>query len=322
MPTPHRHVPLPTAADLVRAADVVRAHLRPTPVVDTDAGRDALLKLECLQPTGSFKVRGALAALHDGAPPAGLIAASAGNHGLGVAFAAARLGVPVTVVIPTDASRAKAEALRGFGVRLVRHGDGYSAAEAHALDLAASGSAYLSPYNDPQVIAGQASIGAELRDQVDGAMTIVAPVGGGGLLAGLSFWASRHPDVRVVGVEADASRAVSASVTAGRVVEVPVAATLADGLAGNIEPGCITPALIAAHAHGLTSVSEPEIRRAMRFLAGRHGLLVEGAGAVAVAALLAGKVEPVGRPVAVVTGRNITLREAAQVLAEPVDLGG
>jgi len=310
---------MPSAADMLSAATVVRAQLAPTPVVPTAAGRDAVLKLECLQPTGSFKVRGALAALAglpEAARAAGVVAASAGNHALGVAYAATRLAVPATVVVPATASPAKVAGLRRFEVRLVQHGDGYAEAEECALELAAHGARYVSPHNDPHVIAGQASIAAELRDQVDGPLTVVAPVGGGGLVAGLSLWAANRRDVRVVGVEAESSRAVSAAVAAGRVVKVEVGPTLADGLAGNLEPGSITPAIIAEHTHALTFVSETEIRRAVRFLAAQHGLVVEGAGAVAVAALLAGKVEPPGRVAALVTGRNIALPALANVLAE------
>ncbi len=312
-----RNVAVPTMADLARAHDAVRAHLEPTPVLETAAASGPVWKLECFQPTGSFKVRGALAALsalseQDRAK--GVVTASAGNHGLGVAFAASRLGVPATVVVPANASQAKVAALREFPVRLVLKGDGYFAAELHALELAAEGATYVSPYNDSAVIAGQASIGAEIRDQVDGPMTIVAPVGGGGLVAGLCLWATGQADVRVVGVEAEASRAVSAAVAAGRVVEVTVSPTLADGLAGNIEPNSVTPAIIAEHCHALATVSEEEIRRAMRFLAAQHGLLVEGSAAVAVAGFLAGRVDVVGRPVVVVTGRNISLSTAAEVL--------
>ena len=122
--------------------------------------------------------------------------------------------------------------------------------------------------------------------------------------------------MRVVGVEAEASTAVSAAVSAGRVVEVAIGATLADGLAGNLEPGSVTPALVAAHIHALVTVTEPEIRHAMRVLAKRHGLVAEGSGAVGVAALLANKVDVTGRPVAIVTGRNITLASLAEVLSE------
>ena len=120
-----------------------------------------------------------------------------------------------------------------------------------------------------------------------------------------------------MGVEAEASPAVSASVEAGRVVEVRVGPTLADGLAGNLEPGSITPALVAEHTHALVAVSEREIREAIRFLASRHGLVSEGSGAVGVAAVLAGKAEIIGRPVTIVTGRNITMAKLAQVLTQP-----
>jgi threonine dehydratase len=248
-----RVVVAPMAADLARASEIVRRHLGPTPVV---AGPDAVLKLECLQPTGSFKVRGALVALEDLAGPAraaGVVTASAGNHGLGVAYAAGVLGIAATIVVPTTASPSKVAALRDFPVTLVEHGDDYAAAERHALAIAATGPTYVSAYNDAPVIAGN-------------------------------------------------------------VVEVAVGATLADGLAGNLEPGSVTPALVAAHTHALVTVTEPEIRHAMRVLAKRYGLVAEGSGAVGVAALLAGKVDVAGRPVAIVTGRNITLTDLAGVL--------
>ena len=311
-----RVVVAPTAADLARASEIVRRHLGPTPVV---AGPDAVLKLECLQPTGSFKVRGALAALSDLAGPAraaGVVTASAGNHGLGVAYAAGVLGIAATIVVPTTASPSKVAALRDFPVTLVEHGDDYAAAERHALAIAATGPTYVSAYNDAPVIAGNGSVAAEIREQVEGPLTIVVPVGGGGLVSGVGLWGADHPDVRVVGVEAEASTAVSAAVSAGRVVEVAIGATLADGLAGNLEPGSVTPALVAAHTHALVSVTEPEIRHAMRVLAKRHGLVAEGSGAVGLAALLAGKVDVAGRPVAIVTGRNITLASLAKVLGE------
>ena len=312
-----RAVAVPGAADLARAGQVIRALLPETPVLDTSAAPSAALKLECFQPTGSFKVRGALAALAalEGArQDAGVVTASAGNHALGVAYASTRLGVAATVVVPVTASPAKVRALRGFRVRLVQHGSDFDGAERHALDLGRQGLTYVSAYNDTAVIAGQGTIVAELREQIDGPLTIVAPVGGGGLVAGLSLAAAHYNDVRIVGVEAEASRAVSAAVAAGHTVPVDVGATLADGLAGNLEPGSITPTIIAEHTHALTHVTEAEIEHSMRFLAAEHGLLVEGSGAVGVAALLAGKVESAGRTVALITGRNIALPVAVRVL--------
>jgi threonine dehydratase len=301
---------------MAQARDVVRAHLRPTPVVDTPVGT---LKLESLQPTGSFKVRGALAALA-AAPPrvraAGVVTASAGNHGLGVAYAATTLGIPATIVVPTTASPVKVAALRAFAVTLVSHGDDYDDAERHALELAALGATFVSAYNDPWVIAGQATIGPELRDELAGPMTVLVPVGGGGLVSGVGLWARDQAGVRVIGVQAQASTAVSAAAEAGRIVTVPIEPTLADGLAGNLEPGSITAELAAAHTHALISVTEPEIGRGIRYLAA-HGLVAEGSAAVGVAALLAGRVDVIGRPVALITGRNIALAALASVLAAP-----
>ena len=278
---------------------------------------DPALKLESLQPTGSFKVRGALAAL--AAAPAGvpLITASAGNHALGVAFAARALSRQATVVVAENASPAKVDRLRRWDVELVQTGTSYDEAEAYARQVADRGAAlYVSPYNDPHVIAGQSTIGAELDDQLPGPLTVVCGVGGGGLAAGLGLWAADRPEVRVVGVEAAASTAVSAAVAAGRQVPVHVEPTLADGMAGNIEPGSITVDLVARHVDTLVTVSELEIRAALRYLAAERGYLAEGSGAAALAAVLAGSVTAHGRVVAVVSGRNIALPVLASVLAE------
>ncbi|MET9800366.1 pyridoxal-phosphate dependent enzyme [Streptomyces sp. NPDC006368] len=294
------------------------AHLSFTPV-DCGSGRgsptEPLLKLESLQPTGSFKVRGALNALASLGPAAKVVTASAGNHGLGVAFAARALGRPVTVVLARNASPAKVSQLRRFGVDLVQVGMSFDDAEDYALKLAAQGAYYLSAYNDPEVIAGQGTIGYELDRQLEGDLTVVCGVGGGGLAAGLGLWASTRPGVRIVGVESEVSTAVSAAVHAGGDVTVDIGETLADGLAGNVEPGSVTLGLIGRHVHQLVTVSESEIRTALRHLAAERGYVAEGAGAAAVAALLAGKVEPHGRAVAVVSGRNIALPALASVLA-------
>ena len=188
----------------------MRRHLAATPVVPAPRlGRDVWLKLETLQPTGSFKVRGALVAVtaalaRDRRAP--IVTASAGNHGLGIAFAADRLGATATVVVPTNASEAKQEAIERFAVELVRHGTSYDEAEAHALALADAGAVYVSPYNDPDVIAGQGTIAIELLEQVPGLTTIVTPIGGGGLASGLGLAAST---TRVDRVRASASRPIN-----------------------------------------------------------------------------------------------------------------
>lgn len=314
-----RTVHLPASADLRHAAAVVRTHLEPTPLVATAGPEGALLKLECWQPTGSFKVRGAFAALSalpHSARAAGVVTASTGNHALAVAYAAARLGLAATVVVPTTASPAKVEALRRLGARLEHHGEHFDAAELYALELAGLGATYVSAYNDTHVIAGQASLGSELDDQLPGTFTVVVPVGGGGLAAGLTLWAAGRDGVRVVGVEAEASRAVSTAMADGRTSTVAVGPTLADALAGNVEPGAVTPMVLATHAIPVVAVSEAEIRHGLQYLVRAHGLAVEGAGAVAVSALLAGRIAVAGRAVAVVTGRNVALPTLAAVLAD------
>ena len=324
--TPARQVRPPTPAEMHAAAAAVAAHLRPTPLVPVrlpGVAGEVLVKLESAQPTGSFKVRGALAALEAYAG-AGLrvVTASAGNHGLGVAHAAERLGARATVVVPTTASVAKVEALAAMDVELVRHGADYEEAEAHALALAEDGAVFVSAYNDAHVIAGQATLVEEVVDQAGDAVTLVIPVGGGGLLAGCALAAAHHPRLRLVGAESANSPAVSGAVSAGAVVTVPVRPSLADGLGGNLEAGSVTPSVIASRVHGFVGVTEDRIAAAMRCLVTQAGLVAEGAAAVGVAALMDGGVPVAGRPVVVLTGRNVAPAVLARVLAGDPDTPG
>ena len=310
-----RRVRSPARGEVLDAERRIRPLLPPTPLVESsELVPGGLLKLETFQPTGSFKVRGALALLTRLAPGERIVAASAGNHALGVAWAATALGVEATVVVPETAAPAKLAALERFPVELLRHGAGYDEAERHALALAGEGRRYVSAYNDPDVIAGGGTLALELPE---GPLTIVCPVGGGGLCAGVALWASGLADVRVVGVEAEASRAVSVAVAAGRVAPVEVGPTLADGLAGSLEPGSVTVELVRAHVAELVAVTEAEIEEAIRLLVSEHGVVAEGAGAVATAALLAGKVAVAGRPVALVTGRNMDTAVLGRILSPP-----
>ncbi len=310
-----RDVARPTTEDLDHAWQVVREHLAPTPLWAAE-GDSPALKLESLQPTGAFKVRGALAAFSRLDPDVPVVTASAGNHALGVAYAAERLGRRATVVTATNASPAKVSRIRERGVELVQVGTSYDDAEAHALELAAAGAHYLSAYNDPHVIAGQATIGRELEEQCDGPLTLVCPIGGGGMAAGLGLWAAARDDVRVVGVEAANNPVLTAAVAAGRVVDVPLSETICDGMAGGVEAGSVTVPLVAELVDAMVTVTEAEVRAAIRHLAANRGLVAEGAGAAAVAAVLAGKIEGPGTVVAVVSGRNIALPLLAEVLAD------
>jgi threonine dehydratase len=319
--TPLREVALPGPRELEAGWKEVRRYLAVTPVVETpQLGPLVSAKLETLQPTGSFKVRGGLAAVAATLarkPGTAVVASSAGNHGLGLAYAATRLGAEVTVVVPTGASAAKVSSLRQFGVHLVLHGEGYREAETYALDLAASeGMHYVSPYNDPDVIAGQATVARELCEQVPDLGTLVVPCGGGGLLSGVILGFG-DAGVRIVGVESEASPSMSAAVAAGAIVPIHVEPTVADGLAGNLEPGAVTVGIVASHHVEVLTVSEADIRSAMAFSAHKMGLVLEGAGAVGVAALRAGIVtpDPEGkRTVVLLTGRNIAPKLFSEVL--------
>jgi threonine dehydratase len=310
----------PSEADLVAAQQLISATLVPTPLVRLwSAEHEVYLKLETSQPTGSFKIRGALAATSAyAASGRAIVTASAGNHGLGIAWAAARLGVQATVVVPETASPVKIEALRSYPVTLVLQGQNYDAAEAHALSLAQDGTQFVSAYNDPQVMAGQGSIIAELSAQLDGSFTALVPVGGGGLVSGIALAARLSiADIRVIGVEAAASRAVSTAAGAGHIVQVEVGPTIADGLAGNLDPSTVSPAIIRATGTRILAADEQSLRRAMRTLAADAGIYAEGSAAAGLAAFLDGQA-PVDRPVVViVTGRNITPASFADAITNP-----
>jgi threonine dehydratase len=316
-----RPVRVPDASEVVAAAAVVSHHLAATPVVPAPRlGRNVWLKLETLQPTGSFKVRGALVAVTAAMErnrTTRIVTASAGNHGLGIAFAADRLGAVATVVVPTNASEAKRAAIERFTVELVRHGTSYDEAEAYAIALAHAGAVYVSPYNDPDVIAGQGTIAIELLDQLPVLATIVTPIGGGGLASGIGLAVSRVEGVRVVGVEADQSPAMRSALDAGAPVSITPGPTLADGLAGNFEDGSVTFDLVRRTIADVVTVPEDDIAAAMRFLAFEHGIVAEGSGAVGVAALLTKRIdiEPEGATAVVITGRNISPATLARVLS-------
>ena len=305
-----RQVKLPTERDFDRARVAVRQTLKPTPLVKLAGNR--WLKLESQQPSGAFKVRGAIAALSRIPAGSKIVTASAGNHAIGVAWAAANLKQQATIVVPANASPRKLDILHDMGANIVEIGESFDDAENHALQLAAEGLTYISAYNDPHVIAGQGTIVDELVQQIDGDFVIVVPVGGGGLISGIVTRVNTTPDrnITVIGVEASASRAISASVEAGEVVQVEIGETLADGLAGNLEQGSITVDILRKHTPLFMTVDEAEIRSAIRTLYLQHDLTAEGAAATAFAAMKQLRMDlPV---VALLTGRNIaaeTLRE-------------
>jgi threonine dehydratase len=317
-----RDVALPTPTQFEAAWDVVRRHLPVTPIIAApQLGERLSLKVETVQPTGSFKVRGGLAAVAAtlaSDPDRAVVGSSAGNHGLGLAYAAAQLKADVTVVVPAKASAAKVSALKQFDVHLVQHGDGYSEAEALALEIMErDGSRYVSPYNDPDVVAGQGTIARELLEQVPNLGTVVVPVGGGGLIAGLTLGLAGS-GVTVIGVESVASPSASSAIAAGGIVPITVTATLADGLAGNLEEGSVTIDVLLQHDVHVLTVTESDIRSSMTYAVQQMGLVLEGAGAVGVAAVRSGLIPPneEGKEtVVLLTGRNIAPALLEEVLS-------
>jgi len=319
------HVTAPTSEQLDAARRVVADFLVPTPTVTISLrGRAVLAKLECLQPTGSFKVRGALSAL-DAArrddPDGAVITSSAGNHGLGIAHAASLLGVRATVVVPRNASIAKVEKLRQYDIELIQFGSNYDQAQAHALELAEQRSIrYVSPFNNTNVIAGQATVFEEMLLQAPELEHVVVPVGGGGLLSGvvITRGAQGRGDIAVTGVQPAESAAlyhVLRGATMDQVVHHP---TIADGLAGGGDDGAITNELIAKANVPIVLVSEIEIRRAVREVAEVNGLVLEGSAATAYAAITNQLVDDITSRIGfIASGRNISHELFIELLSEP-----
>jgi len=305
-----------SAARIEAARAEVHRVARRTPVLSTRtiserAGGTVALKAENLQRTGSFKVRGAsakLAALGEAGCANGVVAASAGNHAQGLAAAAAARGVRCEVFVPADAPIAKAEAARGQGAVVHVGGASLEDCLAAARERAREGGlALVHPFDDPDVVAGQGSLGLELLEDVPDLARVVVPVGGGGLAAGIAIAVkSARPEVEVIGVQIAACAPYPASLDAGRPVPAESALTIADGIAVK-RPGDLTLALLGEWLDGMAVVDDEDAAEAMFVLMERCKLVVEGAGAVGVAALLGGQVAaaPRGTTVAVLSGGNV-----------------
>jgi threonine dehydratase len=305
----------PSLSDVHEARVRIDGIARVTPVYGSGtfsrlAGREVLLKAENLQRTGAFKVRGAvnkLATLSDTERAAGVVAASAGNHGQAVGWAARETDVRARIFVPEDAPMAKVEACRNYGAETVMSGASFEDALADALAYAdESGATFVHPFEDPVVIAGQGTIGLELAEQVPEAATVVVPVGGGGLAAGIALaLRATKPDVRIVGVQAGKS-----------------GYTIADGIFVK-HPGQLTMSMLDELLDDMVDVSDEEISEAIVLLLERAKLVVEGAGAVGVAALLAGKVGGGNGPALVVlSGGNIDPTLLIQVMRHGLTTSG
>jgi len=322
-----RHVVAPNAAELDAATRVIAEHLEETPTVTLRLrGRAVLTKLESLQITGSFKIRGALAAIAAARrddPSGAVITSSAGNHGLGIAHASSLLHVPATVVVPANASAAKVKKLRNYDVELIQYGSSYDDAQAHALELAAQRSIrYISPFNDTNVIAGQATVFAEMLTQAPEIEHIVVPVGGGGLISGvlLAREALGRADVRVTGVQPEASAAMYHVLRGTAMDHVRHRPTIADGLAGGGDDGAVTNGLIADHQVPLVLVEEHLIRQGVREAAETNGLVLEGSAATPYAAIVRQLVDDLDSRIGfIASGRNIAHGLLVELLTEPLD---
>ncbi|MET0449873.1 MAG: threonine ammonia-lyase [Aeromicrobium sp.] len=271
-------------------------------------GEDVFLKAENLQRTGSFKIRGAyvrIARLSEEERARGVVAASAGNHAQGVALAASLLGIKATIFMPVGAALPKIAATEGYGADIQFHGSGVTEALVPAREFAErTGAVLIHPFDHEDIIAGQGTLGLEVLEQCPDVKTILVPLGGGGLAAGVALLRSERPDLRIVGVQAADAAAYPASLAAGRPVEGVMGATMADGISV-AQPGDIPFEILASLLDEVVTVSEDSMSTALIHLLERAKLLVEPAGAVAVAALLESPDEYEGPVVAVLSGGNI-----------------
>ena len=311
-------------ADVQRARDRIAGLVDPSPVIRSPELSDRLgvpvwLKLESLQPPGSFKVRGAaskILALSPDQRRGGVIACSGGNHGAAVAYIAGRLGIPATICVPETVDAVKLRSIRDSGAEAIVEGPTYDDAVEVAQRIERErGLSFVHPFDDPEVIAGQGTIGLELAEQVPGLAAVVAAVSGGGLIGGLGIALKGGPaPVRVIGASAQNAAAMVASLRAGHPVDIPDVPTLAEVLGGGIgldNRWSMTAVRQFVGEHVL--VTEDEIAAAMTFCLAVHRVLAEGGGAVGLGAALAGKLPRPGGPLAiVVSGGNV---DPAAILA-------
>jgi threonine dehydratase len=318
-------VNLPVTVDNIRAAArriegrVLRTPLRYSECLSERCGADVFLKLETLQPTFSYKIRGAFNAVRalvethgSGALP--LVTASAGNHGRALAYAARAATLPLTVYVPQHAPRTKLEAIQAAGATLKTCRD-YDEAEIRAKEYAAGGAAlFISPYSHPDVIAGAGTIGLEILEDQPGIRRVVVPIGGGGLISGIAIAVKGSSSAcEVRGVEVEASTPFTHALAAGRIVAIEVGDTLADGLSGNLDPDTITFQIVRTLVDGIDIVTEPQLVQAIAALMKEEKVIAEGAGAAATASVLAHGAS-VGPVAVIVSGANVDLEKLKGII--------
>jgi threonine dehydratase len=301
--------------DIRTAARRIAPHLQRTPVLSARAlgeraGVSLVLKVESLQKTGSFKPRGALnlvLTLSEAKRARGLVTVSAGNHAQAVAWAARVVGVPCTVVMPSDAPRSKLEAVRGYGATVIEHADRATLFDRLREEEARTGAAFVHPFDDPAGLAGAGTVGLELMEQVPDLDAVIVPIGGGGLMAGVACAVKAiSPRTRVIGVELAQGPGMTPALAAGKPVPVSRPKTLADGLTPPFV-GAIPLEVAKRHVDEIVLVEEEEIAAGIRALLERARLVVEGSGAAATGALLAGRVKlgKGAKTAAIVSGGNV-----------------
>ena len=307
-----------TLGDIIRAGHRLAPHLQQTPLEDAPAlGADTWLKLENANKTHSFKIRGALNAvlsLDNVARSRGIIAASSGNHAGAVAYAAHLTGASAQILMPVTTPKKKVDNVRRYGAEAVLFGDNYDEAEAEALRRVGEGRTWVSPYNDPHVIAGAGTIGVEILQQLPAVERVIVPVSGGGLIAGVATAIKElNPEIEVIGVNA---KSAPAMYNAFHETDRPqVWDTLADALSGEIEVGSITVPICQRYLDDMALVSEGQMASAMRFMLEKQGWVVEGGGAVGVAAVMHDVVpRDCTITAVVVSGGNVDLAVLARVL--------
>ena len=305
-----------TIGNLVKRTPLVRSQF-----LSDFCGGEVYLKLENLQITSSFKIRGALnKMLHLSAEEMrrGVVTASAGNHAQAVAIGAEKLNLSVKIVVPRSTPKVKIDKIGKYNVELILHGDFYDEAEQKAIDLARKeGLTYISPYNDRLVVAGQGTVVLEILEDLPTVDMVMVPVGGGGLISGISVAVkSIEPSVQVVGVQSVASPAMYESLKAGRIVDVEMRESVADGLFGGIEKRSITFGIVQKYVDDFLLVKEETIKKAIFLLWDKERQVVEGAGAVSVAPILENKDLFMGKEVvAVISGGNIEDKLFRSILA-------
>jgi threonine dehydratase len=314
-------------ADIERARRRIAAHLRVTPLVESRwlseaASADVRLKLESMQVSSSFKVRGALNAIarlrENGQDVSRVVTASAGNHGRAIAWAASLASLPATIFTPRAAPESKLDAIRASGADLRADCHDYEDAERRAKAFAHDhGAIFISPYNHDDVIAGGGTVGVEIVEAWPDVTTVIVPIGGGGLISGIAIaLKTMCPSVEVIGVEAEASQAFTAARKAGRIVPIDVKPTIADGLGGNVEADTLTWPYVRDLVDRVVTVSEDDLRSAIRGLLAHDHLVAEGAGAAGIAGVAGRRAEITGqRAAVVVSGANIDLGKLIIVIS-------